>query len=222
MNLHTGSDQNTSETSATRLAFNKLRDLILSGELAPGEKLKIDTLRDTLGMGASPIREALSLLTSDKLVVRHDQRGFRTADTSRENFEEILELRCEIESLALRKSIETATDEWAEQIVLAHYRMTRAQDSDDKDFETLHKQFHMTLIGNCQSPILMGFCGQLYDLNIRYRFIAARAAGYAGRNIGDEHQRILDAAIARDANAACNLLCVHYKTTGAFVAKFIS
>ena len=85
-------------------------------ELAPGEKLKIDGLRRRLETGASPIREALSLLTSDNLVERLDQRGFRTAEVSAENFHEILVLRCTLEDLALRDKI--ATDvvlaRWAE------------------------------------------------------------------------------------------------------------
>ena len=113
-----GSTSSAMESSATQGAYSTLRDLILTGELAPGEKLKIDNLRKILGMGAAPIREALSLLTSDQLVVRQDQRGFRAAETSIENFQEILELRCQLESIALRQSIENTSDAWIEEVVL--------------------------------------------------------------------------------------------------------
>ena len=111
MNINLGLNQK-SENSATLLAYNSLREKILTGELAPDRKLKIEELRKLLGVGASPIREALSLLTSDQLVVRQDHRGFRTALTSREKFQEILELRCEVEGIALRQSIEKLTDAW--------------------------------------------------------------------------------------------------------------
>lgn len=57
-----------------------------------------------LDMGASPICEALSLLTSDMLVERIGQRGFRAAPASPANFEEILKLRCTLEDMALRQS----------------------------------------------------------------------------------------------------------------------
>ena len=216
-----GSTSSGMESSATQGAYSTLRDLILTGELAPGEKLKIDNLRKILGMGAAPIREALSLLTSDQLVVRQDQRGFRAAETSIENFQEILELRCQLESIALRQSIENTSDAWIEEVVLSHHRMTRAEVDPKKNFEILHKAFHLKLIGNCNSPVLLGFCGQLYDLNIRYRYIASRAIAYEARMVRDEHQCIVDAVIEGDFNKANQLLCEHYKTTGAFVIKYI-
>jgi len=59
-----------------------LRDAIITGEIAPGEKLKVESLKTTLSMGTSPVREALSLLTSDQLVERRDQRGFRAAQAN--------------------------------------------------------------------------------------------------------------------------------------------
>lgn len=209
------------EGSATKLAYSKLRDLILTGELGPGEKLKIDRLREVLGTGASPIREALSLLVSDQLVVRHEQRGFRAAGTSREDFQEILKLRCSLEGMALRQSMENATDVWIEELVVVHHRMTRHQTERSGEFEAQHKNFHMALIGNCKSPLLLRFCNQLYDLNIRYRYLAARSAGYKGRKVDDEHKQILDAVIAGHVDQAESLLQSHYETTGAFLSHFI-
>jgi len=67
------------ERSATHDCYLRLRELILTGGLPPGKKLKIEELRNLLNTGASPVREALSLLTSDMLVERLDQRGFRAA-----------------------------------------------------------------------------------------------------------------------------------------------
>lgn len=222
MNMSLTSEQPTSQSSATQLAHNKLRDLILTGELAPGEKLKIDRLRKILGTGASPIREALSLLTSDQLVVRHEQRGFSAAETSSENFQEILNLRCTLESMALRQSIQSKTDEWIETLIVVHHRMTRFHTSRSDDFEREHKNFHMALIGNCASPLLLRYCSQLYDLNIRYRYIAGRSIDYKGRKVNDEHQKILDAVVAGNADLATELLVSHYVTTGEFLKAFIT
>jgi|TARA_B110000459_G_scaffold40748_1_gene44197 DNA-binding GntR family transcriptional regulator len=219
--INVGQPPSTVESSATQVAYSTLRDLILTGELAPGEKLKIDSLREVLEMGASPIREALSLLTSDQLVVRQDQRGFRTAGISVENFKEILELRCQLEGIALSQSIQNASEAWIEELVVAHHRMIRAFSGPEKNFETFHKEFHLKVIGNCNSLLLLGFCSQLYDLNIRYRYIAARAFDYEARMIGDEHQRIVDAVVESDFDLANELLCNHYKTTGAFVMSYI-
>ncbi len=207
--------------SATRQAYRTLRAMIVTGELKPDEKLKIDGLRKRLDTGASPIREALSLLTSEHLVERIDQRGFRTAEVSADSFAEILKLRCVLEDLALRESIANHTQEWEEAAVLAHHRMQRAQSEGSDRFEDLHKAFHMTLLASADSPILLKFCSQLYDLNIRYRFLAGRAQSYQQRDVREEHAGILAAAIACDAEAASERLLNHYRLTGAFLAGLL-
>lgn len=204
-------------TSATQKAYLSLRHMIVVGTLKPGEKLKIDNLKVLLGIGASPIREALSLLTSDQLVERIDQRGFRTAPTSEKNFMEILGLRCALEDMALRQSIASASDAWEERLVLCHHRMTRQTRADIDRFEERHKAFHMALLDACDSPILIRFCSQLYDLNVRYRNLAGRSLAYKSRNVDHEHLEILQAAVARDADLASARLLSHYRQTGDFL-----
>lgn len=211
-------DTKQTEKSATRLAYTNLRALILTGDLTPGQKLKIDSLKDKIGLGASPIREALSQLAAEQLVVREEQRGFRTAEANRGNFEEILDLRCTLEGKALRQSIENSTEAWTETLVLAHHRLSRASETDRDTFEQKHKAFHMALIENCASPLLLRFCGQLYDLNIRYRYIAGGMTGYKRRNVSKEHDNILDAVLKGNSAEAEKLLETHYKTTGAFLS----
>lgn len=209
------------EGSATNRTYHTLRMMIVKGELRPGEKLKIDGLRKRLDTGASPIREALSLLTSDNLVERIDQRGFRTAEVSAENFNEILRLRCVLEDLALRESIANHTQEWEEAAVLAHHRMQRAKTEGLDSFEDLHKAFHMALLNNARSPILLKICSQLYDLNIRYRYLAGKALDYQQRDVSEEHSGILSAAIGRDADVASERLLNHYRLTGAFLSGLL-
>lgn len=208
----------TGETgSATQQAYAALRRMIVVGELSPGEKLKIDTLRKTLDTGASPVREALSLLVSDQLVERLDQRGFRTASASRGNFEEILMLRCHLEEMALRRGITYGNQTWEESLVLAHHRMVRQDREDVEAFEERHKAFHMALLSACDSPILLRFCNQLYDLNVRYRYLAGRASGYQKRDVSNEHADILAATVERNADLAVERLISHYRQTGDFL-----
>lgn len=214
--------EQANEGSATQRAYLTLRELIVTGDLKPGEKLKIDALRQRLNVGASPIREALSLLTSDNLVERLDQRGFRAAPVSAENFKEILILRCELEDLALRQSIANATQIWEENAVLAHHRMNRIKPNSLEDFEKRHKHFHMALLANSPSPILLKICSQLYDLNIRYRYLAVGATDYKHRDVEDEHNGILDAAIRKDADLASERLLSHYQRTGAFLTEILN
>ena len=212
---------NDATVSATQRVADELRHLIIQGKFTPGEKLKVETLKALLQTGASPIREALSLLTSDHLVERIDQRGFRVAAASEKHFREILMLRCELEDLALKQSLVNGDTRWEEHLVLAHHRLAKSARTDIDEWEYLHKAFHKVLISASDSPILLRFCNQLYDLNIRYRYIAGTSTRYAKRDVAAEHNQILDAAIARDTEAACKLLVRHYEVTGEFLADEI-
>lgn len=219
MNKFSASD--TSTQSSTQRAYLELREAIITGKVPPGERLKVETLKETLQTGASPVREALSLLTSDQLVERLDQRGFRVAQASKAQFQEVLHLRCALEAIALKKGLAEASPEWEEGLVLAHHRMSRAAESKSEDFEVQHKLFHMALLSACDSPMLMRFCDQLYDLNIRYRNLAGRSKSYDRRNVAAEHRAILDAAIARDVSKTCQELDEHYRKTGAFLTELL-
>uniref|UniRef100_UPI004048127E GntR family transcriptional regulator n=1 Tax=Yoonia sp. TaxID=2212373 RepID=UPI004048127E len=215
-------DTGAKESSATRGAYLTLRDMILTGQLPAGQKLKIEQLRGILKTGASPVREALSLLTSDMLVERIDQRGFRAAPASKANFDEILTLRCTLEDLALRQSIANASPAWEERLVLSHHHMKKAAGRDSAVFEEAHKIFHMALLANSGSPMLERYCAQLYDLNIRYRYLAAASSSYKSRDVSAEHAVILEAAVQRDAQAASESLLNHYRRTGEYLSKILA
>jgi len=214
-------EESSSPQSSTQRAYLMLREHIITGRIPPGQRLKIDTLKESLDTGASPIREALSLLTSDQLVDRIDQRGFRVAESSREQFREILDLRCNLEDLAVRDSLKHADIAWENALVLSHHHMSRARKNDLEGFEASHKAFHMALLETCQSPILLRFCRQLYDLNVRYRYLAGQSKGYGRRDVDAEHQMILEAAVDRDVEAVSTRLIEHYRNTGAFLADQI-
>lgn len=209
--------------SMTSQIYARLRSDIMSGALAPGAKLKIEELRKTYDVGTSPIREALSLLTSDHFVDRIDQRGFRVAEISAEEFDELLKTRCWLEERALRESIANGDSVWEEQVVLSAYRLSRVPRSVKGDqfianaeWETRHKHFHTTLISACGSSILRKFCNQLYDQNVRYRQLSGSRA-YPSRDVTAEHGAICDAVLARDADLAAELLVAHYTRTGNFL-----
>lgn len=208
--------------SNTQRVYHELRRLIIDGEIEPARKLKIDDLRQRLDAGASPIREALSLLTSDQLVERIDQRGFRTASVSQAHFIEILTLRCQLEGIALRASIEHGDSQWQRELLAATEQLAAADRAKLIEWEALHKHFHHQLISACQSPILLRFCSQLYDLNIRYRNLATKAVEYAQRKVNAEHQSIVDAALMGDGDLASELLNEHYTRTGNYLAGLLT
>ena len=216
-------DDQNGPPSLTARTYEQLRLDILAGALQPGQKLKIESLRQSYGIGTSPIREALSLLTSDGLVDRIDNRGFHVSHVSEKEFKELLKTRCWLEELALRKSIDRGGKAWEEAIVLAAYHLSRTNRStaDDhfvsnRQYESYHKRFHMALIGACGSSILVRFCNQLYDQNIRYRNLSGITA-YSKRNLNREHDDIMQATLDRDGNTAVERLTAHYNLTGRFL-----
>ncbi|MGI9452126.1 MAG: GntR family transcriptional regulator [Geminicoccaceae bacterium] len=225
MELSTDGDPATPSTSITTQIYNRVRADVLASVLEPGQKLKIDELRKTYGSGASPIREALSLLTSDGLVERVDQRGFRVALVSAEAFDELLLTRCWLEERALAESIARGGKDWEERVVLAEYHLSKTERSTsqktfiaNQEWEACHKAFHMALISACGSAILLNFCDQLYDQNIRYRHVAGKVA-YPKRNIEKEHRAIMRATLDRDVTKAVASLLDHYRTTGSYLTK---
>lgn len=221
-------NERTGTESITRQAYLRLREDIISGRLKPGQKLKIEELRSKYAVGSSPIREALSLLTSDHFVQRLDQRGFKVADVSATEFEELLKTRCWLEGKALQESIANGGSSWEEKVVLAAYRLTRVPRAEagekfvaNVEWEKRHKHFHMTLISACNSSFLIKFCDQLYDQNVRYRQLAGKSS-YPTRDISAEHGAICDAALARNAELATELLFAHYNNTGEFLKSYFS
>lgn len=208
------------EQSLTIRAYAKLRAAIISGELTPGQRLKVELLRDQISVGATPLREALSLLTSERLVERIDKRGFRVTDISLGEYEDLHRTRCLLEQHALRESIAIGDQSWEDRIVLVHHRLRRLPRTitdergarSNPDWDRMHKLFHMSLLAASPSKTVLQFCDQLHDRINRYRSVAAIGAS-GQRSWKDEHDAIADAAVNRDVELAVGNLMQHYART---------
>ncbi len=208
--------------SLTSFAYAKIREMVLAGEIEPGSKIQIDVLRSKLGIGASPVREALSILSSEQLITRTEQRGFRAAEISAQDFSTLVETRCRLEGYALQDAIRHGGDRWKEGIVLQEFRLSSMERNDDaRTWEAVHHDFHRALIAACPSQYLLNFCDQLYDLNVRYRNLVKLVA-YPERKIESEHAAIAEATLERDAPRAVKLLGEHYQHTGDYVYQKLS
>jgi DNA-binding GntR family transcriptional regulator len=196
--------------------FVRLRADILGARFQPNQKMLVERLRIEYGVGATPLREALSKLSSLDLVVAEGQRGFRVAPVSIENLLDITKTRAWIESAALRAAIASGDRHWEAQIVAAAHRLKKCPKRDGSKLSDAwyseNKEFHDALVGACQSPQTMAFRGQLYDLSDRYRRLSVRG-GLAGRDFDAEHHRIMDAALARDATTAVAATIEHFIET---------
>jgi DNA-binding GntR family transcriptional regulator len=203
----------------TQGAYEGLRADLLACRILPGSRLKIQELCARLSVSLGAIREALSRLTSEGLVVAEPQRGFRAAPISQEDLQDLTRVRIEIEGLCLRRAIEVGDVDWESRLVAALHRLSRtperaaadpARSSDE--WAEAHAAFHVALADGCDSPWLLKLRSQLYDQSERYRRLSVPLTTEK-RNIGAEHQGIVDAALARDAHKAVALLSAHLGAT---------
>jgi GntR family transcriptional regulator, carbon starvation induced regulator len=205
-----------SAATLAETAFTRLRADILGVKLRPGEKMHVERLRSEYGVGATPLREALSKLSSLELVVAEGQRGFRVAPVSIENLLDITKTRAWIEGAALRAAIAGGDRHWEAQILAAAHRLKNCPKNDGAELSNEwyreNREFHDALVGACNSRQTMAFRAQLYDLSDRYRRLSVRS-GLSGRDFDAEHQRIMDAALARDADAAVAFTVEHFIET---------
>lgn len=198
-------------------AYRALRRDIIEGRLAPGEKLRVEHLKDNYGVGAGTLREALSLLISDALVISQGQRGFRVSPVSLEDFGDITRTRVMLECEALRQSIAMGDDAWEAQLVAAFHRLTKAEEKrigseDREEWEERNRIFHEVLIAACPSRWLKHFLSILYYQSERYRRMSLYLEPIP-RDVHLEHEALLHAAINRDAFKAAAILSEHILLT---------
>lgn len=188
--------------------FERIRADILSSRLQPGTKLRFQSLRDAYGVGLSPLREALSRLAENRLVVATGQRGFRVATVSVHDILDISMVRKKIESLALRLSIENGDDPWEARIVAAHHRIILVEKAgkqvNEEAWEQRHREFHYELVSCCNSPCLLHLHQLLSDLFDRYRRLSTPGAP---RSL--MHQKLVDAALSRNVDLTVELMVAH-------------
>lgn len=198
-------------------AYRALRRDIIEGRLGPGEKLRVEHLKDDYGVGAGTLREALSLLISDALVVSQGQRGFRVAPVSLEDFEDITRTRVMLECEALRQSITMGDEAWEADLVAAFHRLAKAEEKRigsevREEWEERNRIFHEVLIAACPSRWLKHFLSILYQQAERYRRLSLYLRPIP-RDIHVEHEALLHAAINREAEKAADILSEHIQLT---------
>jgi GntR family carbon starvation induced transcriptional regulator len=196
---------------------------ILNGALAPDSRLGIMETAARYGVGATPLREALSRLAARGLVNAIGKRGFRVKSVSREDLADIVRIRTVLEREALRLSMAAGDGAWEGEIVAALHQLKRYVFNNPRGFaegepafDALHKRFHTSLIAACGSPRLIAACSALYDEAYRYRRLMM--ATFASREeFVRGHEVLAEAAIGRSHRRAEPLLEAHIASTLALV-----
>lgn len=183
------------------------------GRLQPGQRLTLDRMRDQYRTSISTLREILSRLASERLVVAEGQRGFQVAPISIADLKELAMLRELLEGHALAQSFAAGDVEWEGRVVATHHKLSLMEQrvaAGDRGAIGLWKrydwQFHQALISACGSRTLMETHAAVFDRYIRYQMIVL---SHRGAISAGEHEALLQCAIARDATRARKILIAH-------------
>ena len=195
--------------------FQLLRNDILNGAIEPSSKLSITQLTERYSASTAPIREALSRLAAEGLVIRKGQLGYWAAPVSAEEFRDVARLREMLEVDAFEQSIRHGSLEWEAGIAGAHHREITVKRHAEGNYREHagelireNRNFHMALIAACPSAWQLRFISTLYDQSERFRRLSLQNLADKQRR-NDEHDAIMAAAFARDVETACQLLREH-------------
>lgn len=210
--------------SLTQATYERLRRDVLSCALRPGNRVNVKELAERYEASAGAVREALSRLVAEDLVIAEPQKGFRISAVSLANLNDLTLARMEIEASCLRHSLDNGDLAWEARLVSAHHCLSRTSgpEADDlyeaDDWTAVHTAFHEALVSGCPNTWLLRIRSMLFEQTARYRAMSI-AISAKDRDIEAEHQALFDAALARDATKASELLKDHIRTTSAMLIK---
>ncbi len=186
--------------------FERMRDRTVSGEFAPGQRLRAETLRADYDVSATTMREILLRLSTLGLVDFQEQRGFRLPEQSAELRRDLTLFRILLEAEGASLSIRRGSVEWEARLTAAHHALGHIEScvlvgKPSPDLLALwvraELDFHRTLIDGCGSDVL-----KQAHLAVYYRFrqqLITTDSGFhwVPKNI-EQHRGIVDAALDKD------------------------
>jgi DNA-binding GntR family transcriptional regulator len=207
------------KTTLNASVTSRIRADIIACRLMPNERLRVETLRERYGMGTSPIREALMRLETEGLVELEQNKGFRVAEVSLENLTDLMRTRIEIETIALRWSLEDGGVDWEADLLGAFHRLSRQSKIEPEKPEAIseawgreHAAFHTALVAGCDAPTLLTIRARLFEQADRYVALSIMSDGPLRDDVG-EHKQLMRAALSRDVDRTLELNRAHITRT---------
>lgn len=212
----------TSESSTTRagMVYLEIRNDILRGVLQPGHRLRFVELAQRFSVSQSVVREALTRLAEQGLATALPQQGFRVVALALKDLDELTEARCEIETLALRLSVQRGNVHWESALVAAHHHLAAtptvtSEGDPNSEWFDVHERFHLALIEGCGNDRLLGVAASLRDAAALYLHWSQPIGHDYDRDAAGEHRALFDAALTRNSDLSVCLLTQHIERTTA-------
>ena len=197
--------------SLSQQAYELIRTKIVNLQLPPGQILDENRLQVDLGLGRTPIREALLRLSHERLVTIIPRRGIFVTDIGIEDLQQIFEVRIVLEGLAARLAAQRGTDAHWKKMDQVLSKMDQHQNSDNSELLTIDETCHMILYDAANNEILRDTLTALYALSKRlWIFLAVSTQDTCSWLM--EHAAILDALRAKDVPRAGALIEQHIQS----------
>lgn len=194
---------NQTKTLAETVA-RAIEDDILSGRLRPRDRIIEAELAARFAVSRAPVREALRMIEREGLVAR-GSRGLQVAEISLDEVREIFEVLADLEELYTRRAISRLTPSDLDRMETAVAEMeAAAANTDLRRYFELNDRFHAVLRDACPNRTLIQLLRNLGKKTQQFRRLAMSMPGRLPRSLA-EHQEILAAAAARDADSAGRL-----------------
>jgi len=215
--METVRDHTIQRVSLVDNVTERLRGALLSGEIKPGERIRVAELEKTFGVSHIPIREAFRRLEAEGMIVALPQRAAVAAGVDLEDLGGLYDLRRVIECEVIRRSVASMTPEQVARVEEAlRVLVATAQDNDSPEFWERHMDFHWSLLEPAASAWVKRVLDQMWIASQRYvRIFVSETIGDAMR----DHRDLLAACKKRDADRAEKILRRHLDRTELAVRK---
>ncbi|MBF8194467.1 GntR family transcriptional regulator [Nonomuraea sp. K274] len=202
-------------TTKADYAYQRVKELILSGALAPAAVIAQAQLAGEIGISTTPLREALRRLKSEGLVELDAHRDARVAPLTAEEARDLLELRRSLDPLAMALAAERRTKADIAAIRAAAGGLRPLPGDPAYEHLLAHRRFHVALYGASHNELLVQTLDSLWDKSDRYRRLAlAEGRSQAARDRKSaEHEALVDYVIAGDAERAAAVMREHIDTS---------
>ncbi|MEH0023146.1 MAG: GntR family transcriptional regulator [Desulfobacter sp.] len=197
--------------SLVEMATRYIEELIVTGELKPGEQIKEDDIAGTLDISRPPVREALNGLEGEGLVVRKPRRGAFVIEMTEKDIWEIYTLKAELYATALNYAMDRITNAQILELKdLVAQMKANAETKEEKilAFQRLHREFHIKIMTIAGNQRLLKMAASLHKQIRRYSF---QTLGYDAHLTASNqfHQRIVDLIEQKDREQACKMMRDH-------------
>lgn len=211
-------------------AYRRLKQDIIRGVHAPGEKLLMSRLTAQYQLGVSPLREALSQLVGERLVTAASQRGYRVAEMSVAELEDIYDARACTEGLLIELAIARGDDEWEADVLAKAHTLAKVVEIDSPEqmldvWDARHQAFHTAIVAGCRSFHLMQQRMALFDQAERYRHLWLQQTVFSPEALArkrTEHDELVEILLARDSLRASAFIRDHLMTPVPIIKQLLS